>query len=143
MPWPQDMWTVAEQHRVGGGERQRKAAALCPGEMARPWHELPGLHPRELREGTVRRLVSPDALGGREHRIAAIAFLVVAVVLVAVDDDLVADFPALHLRADGPDDARSVGPGNVILGLVDVERRDGLAERRPDPVVVDARGHHH
>jgi hypothetical protein len=43
------------------------------------------------------RLVAPDALGGRQHRVAAVAFLVVAIVLVAVDDDLVADLPATDL----------------------------------------------
>jgi hypothetical protein len=41
------------------------------------------------------RLVAPDPLGiGEIHRVAAVAILVVAVVLVTVDDDLIADFPA-------------------------------------------------
>ena len=79
---------------------------------------------------------------GREHRIAAVALLVVAVVLVAVDDDLVADLPALHLRADRPDDAGRVRAGDVIGVLVPVERGDRLAERGPDAVVVDAGRHH-
>ena len=59
-----------------------------------------------------------------------------------MDDDLVADLPALDLGADRPDDARGVGAGDVIGILVHVERRDRLAERRPDAVVVDARRHH-
>src|SRR6266851_3111107 len=84
---------MAEQHAVGGGERQHVAAALLPGEVQRPLHELPALHARELREGAVGRLVAPDALARREHGVAAIALLVVAVILVAVDDDLVADLP--------------------------------------------------
>src|SRR3546814_1069827 len=71
--------------------------------MARPRHELLRLHGGELGEGAVRRLIAPDLLRGREHRVAAVALLVVAVGLVAVDDDLVADLPALHLAADGPD----------------------------------------
>src|SRR3546814_7166152 len=61
------------------------------------------LHTGELGEGAVGRLVAPDALRRREHRVAAVALLVVAVVLIAVDHDLVADLPALHLGADGPD----------------------------------------
>src|SRR5262249_14047781 len=72
---------------------------------------------------------------------AAVAFLVVAVVLIAVDDDLVADLPALYLGADRPDDAGGVGAGDVKRILVYVERRDRLTERGPDAVVVDARGH--
>jgi hypothetical protein len=51
---------------------------------------------------------------GGEHRVAAVALLVVAVVLVTVDDDLVADFPALYLVTDGPNDAGRIGAGNVV-----------------------------
>jgi hypothetical protein len=72
---------------------------------------------------------------------SAVALLVVAVVLVTVNHDFVADLEALDLRTDGPDDARCIGAGDVILGLVDVERRDRLAETCPDAVVVDARRH--
>ena len=60
-----------------------------------------------------------------------------------IGDYTVADFEALHLVADGVDDARRVGAGDVIGRLVYVEGRDRLAERGPDAVVVDARGHHH
>jgi hypothetical protein len=105
MAGPQDVRTMAEQHAVGGGERQRVAGALFPGEMLRALHQLARLHLAELGERAVRRLVAPDALAGGEHRIPAVALLVVAVVLVTVDDDLVADLPALHLGADRPDDA--------------------------------------
>ena len=133
------MRLVAEQHAIGGGERQRVGGALLPAQMLRARHQLAVLHPAELGERAVRRLVAPDALRGGEHRVAAVAFLVVAVVLVAMDDDLVADLPALDLRADRPDDARGVRAGDVIGLLVDVEHRDRLAERRPDAVVVDAR----
>ncbi len=133
---------MAEQHAVGGCERQRVRRRLLPGQVLRPLHQLAVLHPAELGERAVGRLVAPDALRGREHRIAAVAFLVVAVVLVAVDDDLVADLPALDLGADRPDDARGVRAGDVVGVLVHVEHRDRLAERRPDAVVVDARRHH-
>src|SRR6476469_6874547 len=104
--------------------------------MLRAFHQLAGLHLAELRERAVRRLVAPDALAGGEHRIAAVALLVVAVVLVTVDDDLVADLPALHLGADRPDDTRGIGAGDVEGLLVDVERADRQAETCPDAVVV-------
>ena len=105
-------------------------------------HQLARLHAAELRERAVRRLVAPDALRGREQRIAAIAVLVVAVVLIAVDDDVVADLPAPHLLADRPDDAGRVGARDVIGILVAVDRRDRRAEPGPDAVVVHARRHH-
>src|SRR5829696_8810638 len=135
---PEAMALEAEQHPVGGRERQRVAGRFLPGEVARPGHQLARLHAAELGEGAVRRLVTPDALRGREHRVAAVALLVVAVVLVAVHDDLVADLPALHLGADRPDYAGGVRARDVIGLLVHVEGRDWLAERRPDAVVVDA-----
>ena len=139
---PQDVRAMAEQHAVGGGERQRVGGALLPGEMLGALHELAGLDLAELSEGAVRRLIAPDALAGGEHRIAAVALLVVAVVLVTVDHDLVAHLPALHLGADRPDDAGGIGARDVELLLVDVERRDRQAEPGPHAVVIDAGGHH-
>ena len=136
------MRTVAEQHAVGGGERQRVAGRLFPGEVLGPLHQLARLDAAELGEGAVRRFVAPDALAGREHRVAAIAFLVVAVVLVAVDDDFVAGLPALHALADRPDDAGGVGAGDMEGRLVDVEGGNGFAEAGPDAVIVDAGRHH-
>ena len=99
------MRRVAEQHAVRGRERQRVAGRLFPGEVLGLRHQLARLHAAELREGAVRRLVAPDALRGREQRVAAVALVVVAVVLIAVDDDFVAGLPALHLVADLPHDA--------------------------------------
>ena len=109
--------------------------------MRRLEHELARLHAAELRERTVRRLVAPDALRRRQQRIAAIALLVVAVVLIAVNDDFVADLPAPHLGTDRPDDAGGVGAGDMKWILVHVERRDRLAEAGPDAVIIDAAGH--
>ena len=122
---------MAEQHAVGGGERQRVAGRLFPGQMLRPRQQLAVLHAGELGERAVGRLVAPDALRRREHRIAAVTLLVVAIVLVAVDDDFVADLPALHLGADGPDDAGRIGTGDMIGVLVHVEHRDRLCRARP------------
>jgi ferric-dicitrate binding protein FerR (iron transport regulator) len=96
---------MAEQHAVGGGERQHVAGRFFPGQMRRLLHQLARLHPAELRERAIRRLVTPDALRRRKERVAAVTLLVVAVVLIAMDDDFVADFPAPHLWADRPDDA--------------------------------------
>src|SRR5262249_14890748 len=96
---------MAEQHAVGGRKRQRVARGFLPGQMLRFRHQLPRLHPAELGERAVGRLVAPDALRWREQRIAAVALLIVPVVLIAVDDDLVADLPAPDLVADGPDHA--------------------------------------
>ena len=133
---------MTEQHAIGCRQRQRVGCGLFPGQMLRSRHELSVLHAAELGEGTVGRLVAPDPLRGREHRVAAVAFLVVAVVLVAVDDDLIADLPPFDLGADCPDDAGRVGAGDVIGIAVDVEHGDWFAERRPNSVVVHARRHH-
>src|SRR5262245_49702535 len=100
---------MPEQHAVRGCKTKRVAGSLFPGEMPRSFEQLTILHAAELSERPVGRLITPDALRDREHRIAAVAFLVVAVVLIAVDDDLVADRPAVDLRAHRPDDARGIG----------------------------------
>src|SRR5215469_15506143 len=136
-----DMRAVAEQHPVSGRHGQRVAGAFLPAQMARPRHELAVLDTGELRERAVWGLIAPNALGRREHRIAAIAFLVVAVVLVAVHHDLVANLPALDLGANCPDDAGRVRACNVIGLLVAIERGDRRAERSPKPIIVNAGGH--
>jgi hypothetical protein len=84
--------------------------------------QLPGLYPAELGERPVGGLIAPDALRRGEHRIAAIALFVFSVILVAVDDHLVADFPAGDLPADCPDDPGRVRAGNMEVALVTVER---------------------
>src|SRR3974390_2469837 len=110
--------------------------------MVRLVHQLPRLHPAELRERTVRRLVAPDTLRGRQQGIATIAVLVVAVVLIAVDDDLVADLPATHFAADRPDDTGGVGASDVERMLVHVEGRPRPGAGGPNAVVFAARRHH-
>src|SRR5215813_8968015 len=117
---------MTEQHAVGGGECQRVAGSFFPSEMLRSLEQLTVLHAAKLRERAVWRLVAPDALRRREHGIAAVAFLVVTVVLVTVDDDLVTDFPAFHLGANCPHDAGGVRASDVKRVLVPVERRDRL-----------------
>src|SRR5215813_13639823 len=97
--------------------------------MPGPLQELAILDAAKLGKGTVGGLVTPDALGGRKHRIAAVTFLVVAVVLIAMNDDLVTNFPALHLGANGINDAGGVGAGDMVGLLVYIQRRDRLAER--------------
>src|SRR5262249_58789743 len=78
----------------------------------------------------------------REQRVAAVAFFVVAVVLIAVDDDFVSHFPAAHLRTTSPNDSRSIGAGDMERMFVDVERRDRDTNAGPYAVVVDAAAHH-
>src|SRR5262249_24962974 len=89
-----DVRPVPEQHAVSGRHGQRITGALLPGEMEGSRHELAILDAGELGKRAVRGLVAPNALGRREHWIAAIAFLIVAIVLVAVHDNLVANLPA-------------------------------------------------
>src|SRR3569623_970665 len=48
----------------------------------------------------------------------ALALLVIAVVLISLDDDVVADLPSVHLGADRADDARGFGAGDVERLLV-------------------------
>ena len=62
-----------------------------------------------------------------------------------MDHDLVARLPLGDALADLPDDPGGVRAADVVavLGVVAVaEDRDGLSERGPDVVEVDARGHH-
>ena len=101
----EDVWTMAKQHTIGGGQGERVTSGFFPGQVLRARHELLGLGAAELGKGAIRGFISPDALGRREHRIATVAFLVVTVILVAVDHNLVADLPALYLGADSPDNA--------------------------------------
>src|SRR6516165_4155475 len=132
---------MAEQHAIGGRQRERITGRLFPGEMRRLLHQLPRLHAAELSEGAVGCFVAPDPLRRRQERIAAIALLIVAVVLIAMDDDLVADFPAFDLGADRPDNAGRIRAGNVKGMLVPVQRRHRHAKPGPNAVVVDAAGH--
>src|SRR5262249_57444826 len=92
-------------------------------------------------EGAVGFSDPPDPVGRRKERIAAIALLIVAVVLIAMDDALVADFPAFDLGADRPDNAGRIRAGNVKGMLVPVQRRHRHAKPGPNAVVVDAAGH--
>src|ERR1700736_5354194 len=100
------MRRVPKQHSVSGRQGEGVASGLFPGEGCRLGHELARLHAAELGKRAIRRLVAPNALRWREERIPSIAFLVVAVVLIAVNDDLVARFPATPF---GP--ARPHAPG--------------------------------
>src|ERR1700691_4431418 len=109
--------------------------------MRRLLHELARLHAAELRKRAVRRLIAPDTLRRRQQRVATVAVLVVAVVLIAVNDDFVADLPAIHFRAHGPNYAGGVGAGNVEWMLMSVERGNRHAEPGPHAVIVDAGGH--
>src|ERR1700730_18412359 len=135
------MRRVPKQHSVSGRQSEGVASGLFPGEVCRLGHELARLHAAELGKRAIRRLVAPNGLRWREERIPSIAFLVVAIVLIAVNDDLVAHLPATHFGAARPHDAGCIRSGNMEGMLVHVERRDRNAEAGPDTVVVDASRH--
>ncbi len=138
----QIMRLVAKQHPVGGRQCERVAGGLFPGQVLGARHQLLGLHIGELGKGPIRCLIAPDPLAGRIHRVATVAFLVVAVILVAVNDNLIADFPALDLVTNRPNDTRGIGPSDVVGRFMPVKRRDRLPQRGPNAIVVNASGHH-
>src|SRR5215207_7197464 len=113
---------MAEQHPISRGKRERVAGRFLPGQMLWPRKELARLNSAELCERAVRRFIAPNALRGRKHRVAAIAFLIIPIILIAVNHHLVADLPAAHPRTRCPDDARSIGTGDVEWILVAVDR---------------------
>ena len=133
---------MAEEHAVGGSQGQRVARGFFPGQVPGTLHQLAILHAGELREGTVRGFITPDALRRREHRIAAIALFVIAVILIAMHDHFVADLPARHLGAHGPHNPGCIRACDMKRIFVPVDGRDWRTERRPDAVVIDTRRHH-
>src|ERR1700726_4555210 len=122
MAGAQHVGAMAEKHTVGCCQGERVTGAFFPGQMSRADHELTILYPRKLGERAIRRLVAPNTLGGREHWVAAITLLVVAVVLVAVHHNFIADLPAFYLRTGRPDDASGVRAGDVIRIFMAVKR---------------------
>ena len=132
-----------DQHAVGGEVGQAVGGGLLPREVLRLGQQLLGLDLRELGERAPARLVAPDPLRRRRQRVEAVDLGVLVGGLVAVDDDLVAELPARHARADLPHDAGGVRAADVVVlvGVV-AEDRDRLAERRPHVVEVHAGGHH-
>ena len=110
--------------------------------MLGPLHQLSVLHAAKLREGAIRRFITPDALRGGKHRVAAVAFLVVAIVLIAVNHHFIADFPALDFGAHRPDHTGGVRSGNVKRLLMGIQHGNRLAKRCPHTIIIDARRHH-
>ena len=136
---------LVDQHPVGGEVGEAVGARLRPGEVLGLRQQLLGLDLGELGERAPGRLVAPDHLAGRGERVEAVDLDVLVGGLVAVEHDLVAGLPLGHALADLPDDAGAVGAADVVAELLVVavaEDADGLAERGPDVVEVDARGHH-
>ena len=97
---------LADQHPVGGEVGQPVGGGLLPGQRGRLGQQLLGLDLAVLGERAPGRLVAPDPLRRRGHRVQAVHLGVLVGRLVAVDDDLVAGLPARHARADLLDDAR-------------------------------------
>jgi len=133
-----------EQHPVGGEEGEAVAGRLLPGQVLGLGQELLRLDQAELGEGAPVGLVAPDLLVLAGQRVLAVARRALAARLVAVQDHLVADLPALHRATDLPDDSGRVRAGDVeVLLRVHLHGRYRLAARGPDAVEVDAGGHHH
>src|SRR6266566_4314986 len=148
IPRLDDVGWPAHEHPVRVRGAEQEAPGFFPGEAPGLGNALMGLAARELAEASVVGLVAPDACALGEHRVLARPDpWIVGAPPSAVHDDLVADLDVLHVASDGPDDSRAVAaPGVEVLRLAralaladHVERG---AERGPDVVVVDARGHH-
>jgi len=67
-------------------------------------HKLAILRPTKLRERAIWRLIAPDTLRRREHWIAAITLFVIAIILIAMNNNLIANFPPLNFLPHRPDD---------------------------------------
>ena len=102
---PKLVWRLAKHHPIGGCEGQRVTGAFFPCQMLWAGQKLAALDAAELRECAIWRLLAPDALARAHHRIAAIAVGVVAIILVAVHDDFIAELPMFYLAANRPYDA--------------------------------------
>ena len=133
---------LVDEHPVGGEEGEPVGRGLLPGERLGLGQQLLGLDLAELRERAPGRLVAPDLLRGRGHRVEPVHLDVLVGGLVAVHDDLVAGLVARDALADGPDDPARVGAADVVVLLVVAEDRHRLAQSGPDVVEVHAGGHH-
>src|SRR5262249_21637349 len=133
---------------VRGGGAEEEAARGFPREPSRLRDALMPLGPGELTIAAVVGLIAPDACALRQHGILAREHpRIIGPPPAAVDDDLVAHLHVRDVLARGPYDARAVAAARVeVLRLAQLLplRNDvqGLAEGRPDIVVVDPRGHH-
>src|SRR5262249_8872009 len=138
----------AHQHPVRGGGAEEEAARGLPGESFGLGDALMPLGTGELTVAAVVGLIAPDACALGAHGIlAGTPPRTIGPPPAAVDDDLVAHLHVLHVLARGPYDAGAVAAARVkILRLAQLlplrDHVEGLAEGRPDIVVVDSRGHH-
>ena len=88
------------------------------------WHQLLALHAGKLAERAVWCFIAPDALRGGVHRISAVAFLIVAIILIAMHHNLITNRPAGDFDPHGPHDARRIGTSNVIGLLMAIKGAD-------------------
>ena len=136
------MWMVTEQHTIGRGQRQCIAGTFFPRQVLWPWHQLLCLHVGELGKRAIRGFIAPNPLRIGIHRIAAVTFLIIAIILIAVDDHFIADFPTGDFLAHSPNDAGCIGTGDMKRRLVNIKGTDRNAQTGPHAVVVHARSHH-
>src|SRR5262249_47245595 len=80
----------APQHAKRGRADQHVSGGRLPGQVRWFWQTLVLLHAGELREAAPVGLITPNALGGREHRIlAGLDVWAVAIPDAAVDDHVI------------------------------------------------------
>ena len=110
--------------------------------MLGPGHQLAGLDAGKLGKGPIWCLIAPDALAGRKHWVAAITFFVIAIVLVAMDNDFIAGLPALNVLADGPHDPCRIRADNGVILVIAIQYADWFTKPSPNAIVIDPSGHH-
>ena len=133
---------MSEQHPIGRCQSQGVTGRFFPRQMFGSRHQLLRLHARELSKRTVWCFISPDALTGGKHRITAIAVFIVTIILVAMNDNFIANLPTRYLIANGPNDTRRVRTCDVIGLFVPVKGANRCAQCGPNTIIVHACGHH-
>ncbi len=138
-------FAARDQHAVGGEVDEAVGGRLRPAQGLWLGQELLGLDLGELGERAPGRLIAPDLLRGRRHRVEAVHLGILIGSLITVHHDLVARPPARDAGSDLPDDPGGVRAADVVavLGMIAVlHHRHGLAQGGPHVVVVDPGGHH-
>jgi hypothetical protein len=107
-----------------------------------PRHQLLRLHPCELGKRPIGGFIPPDPLAWRKHWITAIALFIIAIVLIAMNDHLIANFPSGDFFTDSPDNSGGVRASNMVLCLMDIKRADRHPKTRPNTIIIDPGCHH-
>ena len=142
LPRLQFMRMMTKQHSIGCCQCQCVASAFFPCQVFRARHQLLSLNIGELRKRPVRCFITPNSLARRQHRIATVAFFIVSVILVAVDDNFIANFPAGHFLPDRPNDTGGIRTCDMKICLVNIKRADRNAKTGPNTIIIHSSRHH-